>query len=182
MCLHPITLIPRGSAASEHNPSKCCGCTDKSTFLRAESLLPWSASTGLGRQRAGGSDAPVPEAFPKKEACVGVWDRVGSHTSGPWLLAPVLCLCPTLVTGQPRFPARLLSRSPFPKGTLTALTLKSNFGQTWSSSIVHKPDIYVSEILPLQDALLFMILSNKMPLRPQPSSFSFPDVFVGQSL
>lgn len=68
-----------------------------------------------------------------------------------------------------------------PEGTLTALTLKSNFGQAESSSIVHKPDIYVSEILPLQDALLFMILSNKMPPRPQPTSFSFPDVFVGQS-
>lgn len=80
------------------------------------------------------------------------------------------------------FPAQLWSRSPFPEGTLTALTLKSNFGQARSSSIVHKPDIYVSEILPLQNALLFMILSNKMPLRPQPSSFSFPDVFVGQSL
>lgn len=63
-----------------------------------------------------------------------------------------------------------------PKGTLTALTLKSNFGQAQSSSIVHKPDIYVSEILPLQDAPLFMILSNKMPLRLPPTSFSFPDV------
>lgn len=120
--------------------------------------------------------------FSQKGSVRGCLGSVGSHTSGPWLLAPVLCLCPTLVTGQPHFPAWLLSHSPFPKGPLTALTLKSNFGQTWSSSIVHKPDIYVSEILPLQDALLFMILSNKMPLRPQPSSFSFLDVFVGQSL
>lgn len=137
-------------------------------------MLPWSVSTGLGRQWAGGSDAPVPKAFPKKAARVGVWDRVGSHTSGLWLLALVLCLCPTLVTGQPPFPARLLSRSPFPEGTFTALTLKSNFGRARSSSIVHKPDIYVSEILPLQDAVLFMILSNKMPLHPQPSSLSLP--------
>lgn len=64
-------------------------------------MLPWSVSTGLGLQQAGGSDAPVPEAVPKTALCVGVWDHVDSHTPGLWLLALVLCLCPTLVTGQP---------------------------------------------------------------------------------
>lgn len=63
-------------------------------------MFPWSVSTGLGLQQAGGSDAPVPQAFPEMAVCVGVWDHVG-HTSGLWLLVPVLCLCPTLVTGQP---------------------------------------------------------------------------------
>lgn len=47
--------------------------------------------------------------------------------------------------------------------------------------MIRKADIYVSEILSLQDALLFMILSNKTPLRPQTTSFSFPGGFVGQS-
>lgn len=47
--------------------------------------------------------------------------------------------------------------------------------------MVRKADIYVSEILSLQDALLFMILSNKTPLRPQTTSLSFPGGFVGQS-
>lgn len=160
------------NCTSWHNQSKYCVCTDRSAFLRRSRCF-----LGVSAQGLAGSDAPVP----KIAMCVGVWERVGSHTSGPWLLTLVLCLCPTLVTGQPPFPAAL-SCSPFPEGTLTALTLKSNFGQAQNSSIVHKPDIYVSEILPLQDALLFMILSNKMPLCPQPSSFSFPDVFVGQSL
>lgn len=65
-------------------------------------MLPRSVSTGLGLQQAGGSDAPVPEAVPKTAVCVGVWDHVGSHTSGLWLLTLVLRPCPTLVTGQAR--------------------------------------------------------------------------------
>lgn len=99
----------------------------------------------------------------------------------PWLLTPCRVSVPLWGWDRPHSPLSTRPAVHSPEGTLTALTLKSNFGQAESSSIVHKPDIYVSEILPLQDALLFMILSNKMPPCPQPTSFSFPDVFVGQS-
>lgn len=121
----PRTLRPRCILAQ---PIRVLWPHREILFLRGGLMLSQSASAGLGRQRAEGSDAPsVPEAFLQKAVHVHVWDRAGGHTSGPRLLTPVPRLGPALVTGEPPFAARHSSRRRLAHGNAYGADLKEQF-------------------------------------------------------